>query len=534
MAKTFDAVIVGGGHNGLVTAAYLAGGGLDVLVLERRPYVGGACVTEEPWPGYKVSTAAYVLSLLRREVVRDLDLKKHGLVVYPQDPPYFQPYPDGRSLMIWNDYTKTRAEIAKFSRHDAEVYEEYERTLNRLAEFVEPLLMMTPPDPASRRLRDLFGLLKVGRMARRLKQDLYEEVAILSMSAKDFLDSWFESEELKALLCGQAVIGTFAGPRTPGTAYVLFHHVMGEVDGMRGCWGVVRGGMGQVSECIAAEARRRGVTIRCDAPVERILVEGGKATGVVIRGGEEVRARAVVSNADPNVTFLKLLDSKRELPAAFTRKVEHFRAQGSSVKVNYALGELPDFTALRGSAPGPQHAGTIDICPSLDYMERAYDEAKYGSWSSQPFLEAVIPTVYDDSIAPKGRHIMSVFCQFAPYDLKQGTWDTEKEKFGDRVTEILTRHAPNFAASVLHRQVISPLDLERDFALTHGNIFQGDMTLDQLFFMRPIPGYADYRTPLRGLYMCGACTHPGGGVMGAAGHNAAREILRDFRTGSFR
>ena len=265
MAKTFDAVIVGGGHNGLVTAAYLAGGGLDVLVLERRPYVGGACVTEEPWPGYKVSTAAYVLSLLRREVVRDLDLKQHGLVVYPQDPPYFQPYPDGRSLMIWNDYTKTRAEIAKFSRHDAEVYEEYERTLNRLAEFVEPLLMMTPPDPASRRLRDLFGLLKVGRMARRLKQDLYEEVAILSMSAKDFLDSWFESEELKALLCGQAVIGTFAGPRTPGTAYVLFHHVMGEVDGMRGCWGVVRGGMGQVSECIATEARKRGV----DDPLRR-------------------------------------------------------------------------------------------------------------------------------------------------------------------------------------------------------------------------------------------------------------------------
>ncbi|HEU4403647.1 MAG TPA: NAD(P)/FAD-dependent oxidoreductase [Candidatus Polarisedimenticolia bacterium] len=531
MASTYDAVIVGGGHNGLVTAAYLAGRGLKTLVLERRPFVGGASVTEQPWPGYKVSTAAYVVSLMRGEVVRDLNLKKHGLTIYPQDPPYFQPYPDGRYLMIWNDYAKTRQEIGKFSRRDAEVYEEYEKTLNRLAEFIEPLLMTTPPDPASSRLRDLFGLLRMARLARRLKKDLYSEVDILVTSAKDFLDSWFESEELKALLCGQAVIGTFAGPRTPGTAYVLFHHVMGEVDGMRGCWGVVRGGMGQISECIATEARLRGVTIRCGAPVERILVQDGRAAGVVLEGGEEVRARTVVSNADPKVTFLRLMDPKRDLPEEFTRAVERFRITGSSVKVNYALSELPSFSVLPGTKAGPQHSGTIDICPSLDYMERAYDEAKYGRWSSQPFLEAVIPTVYDDSIAPKGRHIMSVFCQFAPYELKEGTWDTEKEKFGDRVTEILTRHAPNFKGSVLHRQVITPLDLERDFSLTHGNIFQGDMGLNQLFFMRPIPGFADYRTPVRGLYLCGACTHPGGGVMGAAGHNAAREILRDRRRG---
>ncbi|PYS96515.1 MAG: amine oxidase [Acidobacteria bacterium] len=534
MATVYDAVIVGGGHNGLVTSAYLAGRGLKTLVLERRPYVGGASVTEEPWPGYKVSTAAYVISLMRPEVVRDLRLKQHGLTIYPQDPPYFQPYPDGRHLMIWNDYAKTRQQIAKFSPRDAQVYEEYERTLNRLAEFVEPLLLMTPPDPASTRWRDLLGLLRMARLVRRLKKDVYSEVDIMVGSAKDFLDSWFESEELKALLCGQAVIGTFAGPRTPGTAYVLFHHVMGEVDGMRGCWGVVRGGMGQVSECIAAEARARGVTIRCGAPVERILVRDGRAEGVVIKGGEEVRARAVVSNADPKVTFLRLLDPKRDLPEEFTRAVEQFRITGSSVKVNYALAELPDFTALPGKTPGPQHSGTIDICPSLDYMERAYDEAKYGRWSSEPFLEAVIPTVFDDSIAPKGRHIMSVFCQFAPYDLKEGTWDSEKEKFGDRVSDIFTRYAPNFKNAVLHRQVLSPLDLERDFSLTHGNIFQGDMGLDQLFFMRPVPGWADYRTPLRGLYLCGACTHPGGGVMGAAGHNAAREILRDWRSGLLR
>ncbi len=534
MPDIYDAIIVGGGHNGLVTSAYLAGRGLRTLVLERRPFVGGASVTEEPWPGYKVSTAAYVVSLLRREVVRDLNLKRHGLTIYPQDPPYFQPYPDGRSLMIWNDYAKTREEIRKFSRRDAEVYEEYERTLNRLSEFVEPLLMRTPPDPTSSRPRDLLALFRLGRLARRLKKDLYSEVDIMVGSAKDFLDSWFESEELKALLCGQAVIGTFAGPRTPGTAYVLFHHVMGEVDGMRGCWGVVRGGMGQVSECIAAEARARGVTIRCDAPVERILVADGRARGVALQGGEEVRARLVVSNADPKVTFLRLLDPKRDLPEEFARGVEQFRITGSSVKVNYALAELPDFSALPGTRPGPQHAGTIDICPSLDYMERAYDEAKYGRWSSEPFLEAVIPTVYDDSIAPKGRHIMSVFCQFAPYDLKEGSWDTEKEKFGDRVTEIFARYAPNFKNAVVHRQVISPLDLERDFSLTHGNIFQGDMGLDQLFFMRPVPGWADYRTPVRGLYLCGACTHPGGGVMGAAGHNAAREILRDWRRGRLR
>jgi phytoene dehydrogenase-like protein len=531
MSKLYDVVIVGGGHNGLVTAAYLAGRGLQTLVLERRSLVGGASVTEEPWPGYKVSTAAYVLSLLRPQVARDLNLKKHGLTVYPQDPPYFQPYADGRYLMIWNDYAKTRQEISRFSRKDADVYEEYERTLNRLAEFIEPVLLMTPPDPASSRWRDLLALLRLGRLARGLKKDIYSEVSILTQSAQDFLDSWFESEELKALLCGQAVIGTFAGPRTPGTAYVLFHHVMGEVEGMRGCWGVVRGGMGQVSECIAKEARVRGAEIRCDAPVEKILVQNERVMGVVLKNGEEVRGRAVVSNADPKVTFLKLLDPRRDLPGDFVRGVERFRIQGSSVKVNYALSELPNFSALSGASVGPQHAGTIDICPTLDYMERAYDEAKYGKWSSEPFLEAVIPTVYDDSIAPAGKHIMSVFCQFAPYELREGHWDTEKEKFGDRVTEILTRHAPNFRGSVLHRQVLSPLDLERDFGLTHGNIFQGDMALDQLFFMRPVPGFANYRTPVGGLYLCGACTHPGGGVTGAPGFNAAREILIDFKKG---
>ena len=526
---SYDAVIIGGGHNGLVASAYLAGGGLKTLVLERRPFVGGASVTEELWPGYKVSTAAYVLSLLRREVVRDLDLKKYGLTIYPQDPPYFQPYPDGRHLMIWNDYDKSRREIAKFSQRDAAAFEVYEATLNRLAEFIEPLMLMTPPDPTSSRLKDLMGLLRMARLARGLKKDLYSEIEILVTSAKDFLDSWFESEELKALLCGQAVIGTMAGPRTPGTAYVLFHHVMGEVDGMRGCWGVVRGGMGQVSECIAAAARDRGAEIRCDAPVERILTRNGRAEGVVLKGGEEIRARAVISGVDPKITFLRLLEARKELPGEFVDKVERFRIAGSSVKVNYALAELPDFTALPGRKAGPQHAGTIDICPTMDYMERAYDEAKYGHWSSEPFLEAVIPTVHDDSIAPPGKHIMSVFCQFGPYELKEGTWDTEKEKFGDRVTEIFTRYAPNFAGSVLHRQVVSTLDLERDFSLTRGNIFQGEMGLDQLFFMRPVPGWSNYRTPLRGLYLCGACTHPGGGVMGAPGHNAAREILADFR-----
>ncbi len=534
MPQIHDVVIVGGGHNGLVTAAYLARRGLRPLVLERRPYVGGASVTEEPWPGYKVSTAAYVISLLRPEIERDLELKRHGLTVYPQDPPYFQPYPDGRSLMIWNDHAKSRQEIAKFSKKDAEVFEEYEATLNRLAAFVEPLLLTTPPDPTSSRWSDLWGLLRVARLARGLKQDLFAEVDILAGSAKDFLDSWFESEELKALLCGQAVIGTLAGPRTPGTAYVLFHHVMGQVEGMRGCWGVVRGGMGRVSESIAAAARERGATIRCSSPVERILVESGRAVGVVLEGGEEVRARLVVSGLDPKRTFLKLIDAARELPGDFVREVERFRIEGASVKINYALAELPDFTALPGRAPGPQHRGTLDICPSMDYMERAYDEAKYGRWSSEPFIEAVIPTVYDDSIAPPGRHILSAFCQFGPYQLAVGDWDTEKDKFADRVTEILTRYAPNFAGAVLHRQVLSPLDLERDFGLTRGNIFQGEMGLDQLFFMRPVPGWANYRTPVRGLYLCGACTHPGGGVMGAPGHNAAREILRDLGRGGRR
>ena len=529
MSQLYDAVIIGGGHNGLVTSAYLADRKLKTIVLERRPFVGGASVTEEVWPGYRVSTAAYVISLFRREVIRDLNLKKHGLTIYPQDPPYFQAYPDGRTLMIWNDHRKTHEEISKFSKRDADVFEEYERTLNRLAEFIEPLMLTTPPNPTSSKARDLWSLLQMARLARGLKEDLYSEVEVLVTSAKEFLDSWFESEELKALLCGQAVIGTLAGPRTPGTAYVLFHHVMGEVNGMRGCWGVVRGGMGQVSECIATAARERGVEIRCDADVEKILVKNGRATGVVLKGGEEVRAKVVISNADPKVTFLKLLDPASELPGDFTRRIERFKIDGSSVKVNYALGELPNFTAMPGTKPGPQHTGTIDICPSMDYMERAYDEAKYGRPSSKPFVEAVIPTVFDDSIAPPGKHIMTTFCQFGPYDLAEGTWDTEKEKFGDRVTDIINNLAPNFKSSIIHRQVISPLDLERDFALTRGNIFQGNMGLDQLFFMRPVPGWANYRTPIRDLYLCGACTHPGGGVMGAPGYNAAREILHDWR-----
>jgi phytoene dehydrogenase-like protein len=529
MSRVYDAVIIGGGHNGLVTAAYLAGHGLKPLVLERRPFVGGSSVTEEVWPGYKVSTAAYVSSLLRREVIRDLNLHKHGLKIYPQDPPYFQIYPDGRSLMIWNDYKKTHEEIRKFSKKDADVFEEYEATLNRLSEFIEPLMLSTPPNPISSRVSDLWRLLSMARLVRGLKEDLYAEVEVMVTSAKEFLDSWFESEELKALLCGQAVIGTLAGPRTPGTAYVLFHHVMGEVDGMRGCWGVVRGGMGQISECIASEARERGAEIRCDAHVERILVKNGRATGVVLQNGEEIRANIVVSNVDPKITFLRLLDAKNELPEDFTRRIERFKIDGSSVKVNYALAELPNFTSLPGTTLGPQHTGTIDLCPTMDYMERAYDDAKYGQWSSEPYVEAVIPTAFDDSIAPPGKHIMTTFCQFGPYDLAKGTWDTEKEKFGDRVTKIISRYAPNFKNSVLHRQVVSPLDLERDFSLTRGNIFQGNMGLDQLFFMRPVPGWADYRTPVRGLYMCGACTHPGGGVMGAPGHNAAREILSDYK-----
>ena len=530
----YDVIVIGAGHNGLVTAAYLARAGRRVLVLERREMIGGACVTEELWPGFKVSTASYVNSLFRPEIVRDLELKRHGFELLPRNPSSFTPFPDGRSLLLGPDKALTHREISKFSPRDAVAFPRYESWLERIADFIEPTLMETPPSPWSFRPRDLTALAKLGWRFARLGRDGGAAVEILTGAARPILDRWFESDELKATLATDAIIGAMAAPSMPGTAYVLFHHVMGECDGVRGVWGYVRGGMGALSSAIASAARAHGAEIKTSAEVAAVRLGENltRATGVVLADGTEIGATQVVSGADANVTFLKLLDPK-VLPTEFVEAVRNLDYRSASLKINVALSELPSFTALPGSTPGPQHRGTIHIAPTLDYLEHAYDDAKYGLPSRDPHLECTIASVVDPTLAPPGKHVMSMFIQYFPYEPRGGSAADLKERFADRCFDILNEYAPNFKNAVMDRQVLAPADLERRFGLTGGNIMQGAMTPSSLFFMRPVPGYADYRTPIRGLYMCGAATHPGGGVMGAAGYNAAREILRDARNATW-
>ena len=529
MSASYDVIIIGGGHNGLVTAAYLARAGVKVLVLERREVLGGACVTEEVWPGYKVSTAAYVNSLLRPEIIRDLELKRHGFQMLPRSPSSFTPFPDGRSLLLGPDKALTHREVSKFSKQDAEALPKYEAMLERVADFLEPTLVQTPPNPWSLRPANLVQLAKMGLAFLKLGHDGQKAVEILTGAATPILDRWFESEQLKVTLATDAIIGAMASPSMPGTAYVLFHHVMGECDGVRGVWGYVRGGMGGISNAIAAAAREHGAEIRTNAEVSRILVKDGTVQGVVLTDGTELRAKRVASGVDANVTFLKLM-SNGDLPREFVDAVRHIDYASASCKINVALSELPDFTAVPGTAPGPQHRGTIHISPTMEYIERAYDDAKYGHPSKEPIIEATIPSVLDDTLAPAGKYVMSMFTQYFPYKLAPGlSLEQEKEKYADRCFELMNRYAPNFKRAVIARQILSPVDLEQRFGLTGGNIMQGVMSLSSLSFMRPVPGYADYRTPVRNLYLCGAATHPGGGVMGACGYNAAREMLRDIR-----
>ncbi len=520
----YDSIIVGGGHNGLVAAAYLARGGRKVLVLERRELVGGCAVTEEIWPGYRVSTAAYLTSLLQERIVRELELARFGYQVDAKDPAFFSAFPDGRHFFMWQDRARTLAEIAKFSRHDAEVYPAYEDQLERLSQVVEGLLLTTPPAFPPRGI-DLVDYLKLaGKMRGLSPRDLVALVKIFTQSAAEFLDEWFESEEVKVTLATDGVIGANGGPRSPGTAYILLHHCMGGVSGHRGLWGFVRGGMGAVSEAIATSARAKGVEIRVNAPVAKVLVRSGRARGVVLEGGEEIEAATVASNLDPKLTFLRLLDPK-DLDEEFVRSIRNFRIEGTSCKINLALNGLPEFTAYPG-APGPHHRATMHICPSIEYVERAWDDAKYGRASERPLLELTIPTMYDASLAPPGKHVMGIFLQYAPYTLREGTWDELREPFGDRVISLIEEYAPNIRQIIEHRQVLSPLDLERRFGITGGNIFHGEMSLDQMFVMRPVAGWARYRTPITGLYLCGSGAHPGGGVMGAPGFNCAREMLK--------
>src|SRR4051812_38653318 len=523
--SNYDVIVIGGGHNGLVSAAYLARAGRKVLVLERRHVLGGAAVTEEIFPGFKYSVASYVVSLLRPEIIRDLDLPRHGLEILPLDGT-FTPMPSGDYLWRVNDHAATRREIMRHSRVDAEAYEEYGKAMVEMGRFVKPILNMTPPDPTSLDPRGLMDLLFLGRRFQGLsEQDKYNQVQLMTMSAVDFLDQWFETDVLKATMSASGIIGTFLGVRSPGTAYVLLHHYMGEIDGAFRSWGLSRGGTGAISNSIANAATEAGVEICTETPNAKIILRNGEAKGVVLDNGDEIYAEVISSSVDPRLTFMKMVGAEY-LPEDFVEDIKRYKFRGSSGKVNLALDALPNFKSLPGA--GPHLRGAVSISPSVDYMERAYDDAKYGRYSRQPYIDIVIPTLTDPSIAPPGKHVMSCFVQYAPYNLKEGTWDDKREEFGDTVIDTIAEHAPNIKDIILHRQVVTPLDLEREFGLSEGNIFQGELTLEQLFFLRPAPGWAQYRSPIKNLYMCGSATHPGGGIMGASGRNAAMMILKEM------
>jgi phytoene dehydrogenase-like protein len=528
-SKTYDAVVIGGGHNGLVAAAYLARAGLKVVVLERRHVLGGAAVTEEVFPGFRFSVASYVVSLLRPEIVRELELPKHGLEILPLDGT-FTPLDDDYLWRV-NDHARTVRELRRWSLNDAEAYEDYSRLMVEMARFVKPILSITPPDPGRFHPREW---LPVARLARDFKDLPAEQQAVfiqlMTMSAADFLDQWFETDPLKATMSASGIIGTFQGIRSPGTAYVLLHHYMGEIDGVLRAWGIPRGGTGAVSEAIAGAARELGVEIRTEAPVEHLVTRGDEVTGVVTAAGDEVTGRVTLSSLDPHQTFVRLVEPGL-LDPSFLDEVGRYRYRGSSGKVNLALDGLPEFTCLPGD--GEHLRGAISFSPSIDYMELAYDDAKAGSFSRRPYIDTVIPTLVDPSMAPAGKHVMSCFVQYAPYHLANGDeWDdTRRDAFGEAVVDTIAERAPNIRDLILHKQVLTPKDIEERFGLSEGNIFQGELSLEQLFFNRPVPGWARYRTPLRNLWMCGSATHPGGGIMGASGRLAALQVARSLKAG---
>ncbi|PYS20451.1 MAG: amine oxidase [Acidobacteria bacterium] len=525
MKLKYDVIVIGGGHNGLVNAAYLSRAGKRVLVLERRHVLGGAAVTEEVFPGFKFSVCSYVVSLLRPEIIRELSLTRHGLHLLPLDS-VFTPLLNGDYLLRVSDHAKTRRELSRHSKIDAEAYDEFGKAMVEMARFVKPMMSMTPPDPTSLKpkdLGDLFGLLR--RFQRLPFEDKYNQVQLMTLSAVDLLDQWFETDALKATLAASGIIGTFLGVRSPGTAYVLLHHYMGEIDGAFRSWGLSRGGTGAISESIASAAREAGAEICTETPIAKIILKNGQAKGVVLENGDEIYAGIISSSVDPRLTFMKLV-GEEHLPEDFVEDIKRYKFRGSSGKVNLALDALPDFKSMPG--PGPHLRGAVSISPSVEYMERAYDDAKYGRYSRRPYIDIVIPSLTDPSICPPGKHVMSCFVQYAPYNLKEGNWDEKREEFGDTVIDTIAEHAPNIKDIILHRQVLTPLDLEREFGLSEGNIFQGELTLEQLFFLRPAPGWAQYRSPIKNLYMCGSATHPGGGIMGASGRNAAMMILKDY------
>ncbi len=517
--ERYDAIVIGAGHNGLIAAGYLARAGRRVLVLERRPMVGGATVTEEHFPGYHLSTCSYVCSLLLPEVIRDLELHRYGYDVRPFDPQYFVPFPDGRYLMTFLDERKTKEQLAKFSKRDAERWDDYWGMWDRILRRVRPLLLQ--PAPSMEALARAFEG----------PEGLEDLRTLLMKSIAEVLDEYFESEEIKAPVCTGGVIGTNLGPREPGTAYVKFHHLLGQIDGKPGVWGFVRGGMGSIATALAGYCRNHGVEILTDAEVAEVEVQEGAAQGVRLADGRRFAADVVLSNADPQRTFLRMVD-RRHLPGAFVEGVEKMKVKGSVVKVLLGLGELPNFTAVPGTEVGPQHTGGIVINPSIDYLERAADDAKYGRPSLRPFMDAYIQSATEDGLAPAGKHTMSLFVQYAPYDLVEGDWASRRDEIGRNIIDTLAEYAPNIWDAIEHMKVIGPPDIEETIGITGGNIFHGEITPDQMFAFRPVPGWSGYESPVERLYLCGSGAWPGGAVFGAPGRNAALAVLADLEARS--
>ncbi len=532
--SVYDAVLIGGGHNGLTCAFYLARAGYKVCVLERRGIVGGAAITEEFHPGFRNSVASYSVSLLNPKIIREMELARHGLKVVLRHISYFAPLDDLRYLILDRDPGRTVRELSKFSARDAAKFAAYHERLDAMVDLLRSVLLQTPPN-AGGGLRDLLGALSLGNKLRRLGMEGQRDlVDFFAKSAGDILDSWFETDALKGILGFDAVTGAYASPYAPGTAYVLLHHVFGEANGIKGAWGHPIGGMGAITQAMAKACGEAGVDIRVDSAVREVVLEKGRAAGAALQDGTIVRGRAVVSNINPKLLYGGLIPDAA-LPEDFVERIRNFKCGSGTFRMNVALSELPDFTCRPGAGPMDHHGGSIMIAPSLAYLDEAYGDARRLGWARRPVIEMHIQSVLDDSLAPRGGHVASLFCQHVAPVLPDGSsWDDHREEVADLVIDTMTRHAPNFRAAVVGRMILSPLDMERKLALTGGDIFHGQLSLDQLYSARPVLGHGDYRGPLKGLYMCGSSTHPGGGVTGIPGHNAAREIIRDFRQGRVR
>jgi phytoene dehydrogenase-like protein len=529
--KIYDAIVVGGGHNGLTVAAYLARAGLSTLVLERREIVGGCCVTEEIAPGCRVSTTSYIASMLRPEVIQDLHLAEHGLRMVPCDPAIQVPFPDGQVVPWWADRERAEKEFSKISAKDAEQFVRVDDQLKKLARYLQPFFLEPPPEIDTRSLGGWGDLLRVGKRFRGISSDeISQLVAFLTGSLGEFLDNNYESDKIKTMFLANNVYGKHGGPYQPGTAIgLLFHLLSGGEHELQGFSGHVMGGMGAISEALAAEGRKLGVEIRTASSVAQIDVKNGRARGVVLEDGTEIRGRIVLSNADPKRTFLGMLPAS-ELPEDFLKAIRGIKMDGPCAKVNFVLSEEPRFTGTSPTATKLERT-FYTLVPSLEFAERCYDIAKFGEIPEQLWVDCVVSSNADESLAPEGKHILTCFVQYVPYHLRNGNWDDQRELLGDRVVKKIAEYAPNVPNAIIARQVLTPLDLERTYGLTEGNIFHGDLRLEQLFFMRPVSGWSQYRTPIDGLYLCGAGAHPGGGVTGAPGHNAAHQVLRDWKKG---